>query len=48
MDNMFSEKGEVRLPVSIHKGRETSIETYLRSILSQKSKYNFQVLMHLV
>ena len=48
MDNMFSEMLEAQVPGSIHKTRDDNVKTDLRSILSQKSKYNFQVLMHLI
>jgi len=48
MDNMFSEMLEAQVPGSIHKTHEDTVKTDLRSILSRKSKYNFQVLMHLI
>ena len=48
MDNMFSEMLEAQVPGSIDKTRDNSEKIDLRSILSQKSKYNFQVLMHLI
>ena len=48
MDNVVKEGHEIQVPDSSSNTCEQMGRVKMLSILSQKSKYNFQVLMHLI